>query len=434
MTTSTQFSGRVVFPDGLRPAEITVDAQSGIILSVRSVHHVQEDGTLIFPGFIDAHVHAREYAAPDATDPEAMGKWEASCRKETFATAGRAAINGGVTLFGAMPNDPNPPDTPERYNRKLEIAATSACPVVPFAVVTPLSEPWRDLPYKVYLDAVSSPVSFSKWENLEDTIERYRQCRIFFHAEDPDVLRRHQRPGPRWSTRPPEAEVAAVRKILDLTAKHDLRTHLCHISTEKTALLLADYNRSAGRKVTSEVTPHHLFFSVDEDGVYAAHGQIVGRPDLLGCNPPVRSEHDRRFLIDALKEGLVDLLASDHAPHTLEDKQNGAPGMPHLDTLGAFAAWLIAECGFAPQRVAQVLSTQPAGLFAHDVDVPHGVVETGAAASFTVLDLKASTLVQGGEIAGRGPLQTRCGWSPFDGIALPGRVTSTVVRGKHYRF
>ncbi|HTY24426.1 MAG TPA: amidohydrolase family protein [Desulfomonilaceae bacterium] len=427
-------SGRVVLPHNIVHAEISIDPVTKSIVSISEVNAQKEDGALIFPGFIDLHVHAREYPRPESADSQSLERWAAVCKKETFLTAGRAAINGGVTLFAAMPNDPTSPDNPVTYARKIDVSKSSACPVILFGSMTKSSEPWADIPYKVYLDVDPSVVSFTKWSDLETALSRYEGHRVFFHAEDPEILNKLRGQGARWRTRPPEAEVSAVRKILELTAKLGLHTHVCHVSTQEAALAIQDYNLMSSGKVSCEVTPHHLFFSIQDGRVLSAQSGNVPRSEFLECNPPLRSEADRRFLLDALKEGTVDLLASDHAPHTADDKRQGAPGMPHLDTLGAFAGWLINECGFSVQRVAQVLSTAPAELLRKDLNRPHGVIEPSAMASFTLLDLSRTTLIQGDTIKDRGALETLCRWSPFDSIPLPARVQGTIVRGKQYLF
>jgi dihydroorotase len=426
--------GRAVFAEGIRPAEIWVDPQAGSIVSVKESDRDEDNGNLLFPGFIDVHVHAREYPRPNPSNAQAMTQWETACRKETFRSAGMAAINGGVTLFAAMPNDPVPPDSADEYREKQRAASSSQCPVIMFAAITGHSEPWGDLPYKVYLDIAPSPVSFTTWADLENALARYRGCRVFFHAEDPETLRKFRGDGPRWKNRPPEAEIVAVEKILELTAKLGLHTHICHVSTEKAVSLICDYNRVSEDRVTCEVTPHHLFFSIREGNVFAAGAKQIPASALLDCNPPLRPESDRLFLLDALKDGVVDLLASDHAPHTLDDKRSGSPGMPHLDTLGPFTGWLMSQCGFRAERIAEILSAAPAILFRQDLDLAHGAIETGYAASFTLLDTTGSTLVEGDQIKWRGPLGTLCGWSPFEGIRLPARVAGTVVRGKQHVF
>jgi dihydroorotase len=432
--TYQQIKASTVFPDGVHLALIEFDPQSGTIAAVERIESVDRKDRLLFPGFMDIHVHAREYPRPDPKDAAALARWEKACNKETFSSAGHAAVNGGVTLFCAMPNDPNPPSNESTYGRKLEIARTSECPVILFAAITRSSEPWSDRPYKVYLDNGPSAVSFDDWGTLEEALGRYRGCRVFFHAEDPQELAVPGTKGPRWFTRPPRAERSAVEKILNLTGKLGLKSHICHVSTESAVRLIHEYNSGASIRVTCEVTPHHLFFSVDEGKLSAAIGGELEEAPYLECNPPLRSENDRRFLLYALREGLVDVLASDHAPHTRDDKAAGAPGMPHLDTMGAFAGWLIKDVGFTPQRVAEVLSSVPASIFSLDLSRTHGRLEEGCAASLTELDLSGETLVRGDRIEGRGKLRTLCGWSPFSGIPLPAAVAKTYVLGREYKF
>ena len=138
-----------------------------------------------------------------------------------------------------------------------------------------------NLPYKVYLDIAPSPVSFTTWADLETALARYRGCRVFFHAEDPETLRKFTGDGPRWKNRPPEAEISAVEKILELTAKLGLHSHICHVSTEKAVSLICDYNRVSEDRVTCEVTPHHLFFSIRDGERFRGGGQ-----GDTGISPP----------------------------------------------------------------------------------------------------------------------------------------------------
>ncbi len=424
----TRISGNTVFADGVRPATLLID--NGVIKAVLEADEPCSEAELIFPGFIDIHVHAREYPRPDSSDPEVLKRWEAACRKETFATAGRAALSGGVTLFAAMPNDAAPPDNAASYSLKESLRESSPCPILLFAAVTERSEPWADLLYKVYLDEKPSSVSFTSWRDLETTLSRYRGCHVFFHAEDPEILRRSASTGPRWKTRPPDAEFRAVDRLIDLTVKFDLQTHICHVSTERAMELIDEHNCGARKPVTCEVTPHHLYFSVQDGHILCAGKGNSSVAELLDCNPPLRSEDDRRILLEGLRTGRIHVLATDHAPHTLDDKTKGAPGMPHLDTAGAFVSWLLRDCGFSPVRIAEVFSAVPSKIISPCLGPSQGCIGVGNVASLTVLDLAGSTLVQGSQVKGRGPLQTRCGWSPFEGIPLPGEVTQTVVGGR----
>ncbi|MEW6136625.1 MAG: amidohydrolase family protein [Thermodesulfobacteriota bacterium] len=427
---SYEVSGRVVLPNGVHNASLTTNA--GVITAVQVERKVESDSILIFPGFIDAHVHAREYPRP--SNGEAVLKWKSTLEKETFASAGKAAINGGVTLFAAMPNDATPPATPQTYAAKVSIASECPCPTILLAAVTRDSEPWADLPYKVYLDSHPSPFTLTSWKETEVVLRRYKGCRLFFHAEDPECLMRAAGEGPRWLVRPPAAEIRAVDKVLNLAAKFEIRAHICHVSTASAVHLINEFNRSSSVRATSEVTPHHLFFCVRRGEVISPSGQRPEAKSLLECNPPLRSEDDRRFLLEALREGSIDILASDHAPHTLQDKMGGAPGMPHLDTLGAFAGWLLKECAFSPTRIAQILAETPGTIFRPDLERPQGRIEVGACASFTVLDLDGETYVDEFGIRDRGPLETLCGWSPFSGTGLPASVKATVIHGVEHSF
>ncbi len=424
------FESRVILEDGSYGARITVS--DGIIKEIEKLDTAPDSNLVTFPGFIDAHVHAREYALPSDADDGQKSDWQKMTAKETFRTAAMAALNGGVVLYAAMPNDPIPPDKEETYNAKLLLAETSQCPVIPLACITKTSEPWADIPYKLYLDHKPGLSSFSCWDDVDCALSRYSGCHVFFHAEDPVTLQENSNLTERWRNRPPFAEISAVRQILDLTAKHDLKTHICHISTIEAVELIQEFNRVSSAKVTSEVTPHHLFFSVDESGVFADGAVVHSNRSFFDCNPPLRSERQRNSLIEALRDGLIDMVAGDHAPHTFEDKKKGAPGMPQLDTYGPFAAWMINRLGFSCNKIAELFSRAPARLISNYISGDYGSIKVGAQANLTVLDLSGETLVKDDRIVGRGPLQTRCAWSPFNGIPLPGAVFKVLLNGLSY--
>ncbi len=386
-----------------------------------------KESLLIFPGFFDIHTHAREFPISADSDPTVRQAHAKACAKETFETAGMAALNGGVTMYAAMPNDAVPPDNQQTYEAKQTLAQESPCPVITYAVITHASEPWADLPHKVYLDDRPSVSAFTDWDSLETAMARYKGRRVFFHAEDPEILRNHAGPAPRWITRPPEAEISAVEHILELTAKFGLNTHFCHISTRKAVELIHQYNKNSTQKVTCEAVPMHLFFSIAKDHIHAALPGLQTPDKFLGCNPPIRSEEDRLFTIEALRTGLIDILATDHAPHTLEDKTNGAPGGPQLDTVGPLVGWLMKDCGYTPTRVAEMFSDAPGKLFVPELSGKCGEIRVGKASSFTIMDLDDSITV--GDAKGSFRLRTKCGWSPLSGITLPAKVVRVIVNG-----
>jgi dihydroorotase len=148
----------------------------------------------------------------------------------------------------------------------------------------------------------------------------------------------------------------------------------------------------------------------------------------LQMNPPLRSPDDRVALIAALKRGDIDYIATDHAPHTVEEKGRGASGVPHLDTYGAFATWLMHEHGFSGQDIARVCAFNP-GKFVREflpagLGKGYGMIERGYVGSLTIVDLNSPYEV------GRDSIRSKCGWSPFEGYALPGSVRYTVIRGQ----
>ena len=134
-------------------------------------------------------------------------------------------------------------------------------------------------------------------------------------------------------------------------------------------------------------------------------------------------------MIEALRDGTLDYLATDHAPHTLNEKARGVSGQPHLDTFGLFVTWLIHEQGFSPEQVARFCCVNP-GEFVNPFASPRkfGRIEPGYTASLTVLNLSQPTEVR------REDLKTKCGWSPFEGITFPGSVEAVFVNGiRHSR-
>jgi dihydroorotase len=125
-----------------------------------------------------------------------------------------------------------------------------------------------------------------------------------------------------------------------------------------------------------------------------------------------------------LRDGTADYLATDHAPHTIEEKQRGVSGQPHLDTYGPFVTWLLVEQGFSPERIAATCAANPGVFVAPYQQDRFGRLLPGFVGSLTVLNLRRPTMVR------RDDLRTRCGWSPFEGVTFPGSVEAVCVRGQ----
>ena len=403
--------GTVANHDRVFDAAIEIDPQTGLIVSVAEPlgrSDIDTTGCLIFPGFGDIHIHAREDAGGT------------QCYKEDFATTSAAALHGGVTHVADMPNNPVAPVDDARYDAKQALTAKSAVHVTLYAGIGPETSPLRRrVPYKAFMGPSVGDLFFRSQAELEAQIAKYRGCNVSFHCEDPEVLRESRDQPTHEQRRPARAEIAATEFALYLIETYELQGKLCHYSTG-TGLQLIAAAKVRGVRVTAEVTPHHLFF---DDSMLTDANRLV-----LQMNPPLRGPADRPALIEALRSGLLDYIATDHAPHTLTEKAQGISGVPLLDTYGAFATWLMAEHSFTPQQIARVCAFNP-GRFVKEF-LPagfgegYGVVAPGYVGSLTILAPRSPWTVQ------RSQMKTKCAWSPFEGFTFPGRVLATVVHGK----
>ncbi len=320
-----------------------------------------------------------------------------------------------------MPNNPAAPIDDASYRAKEALVKARHVPIqiTLYAGIGPNTRPLSfAVPYKVYMGPSVGDLYFTSLEQLDGTLAQYRGANVSFHCEDPVLLEQHRGEPTHERRRPPACELSATQFALQMIEKYELRGKLCHYSVGQGLPLIREARRR-GLPVTCEVTPHHLFF--DETRIT---DENRGRMQM---NPPLRGPSDRTVLLEALRNGELDYLATDHAPHTLAEKQNPTKcpsGQPHLDTYGPFVTWLIVECGFTPERIAAVCCDNP-GQFVNPYTggMKFGRIAPGYVASLTVLNLSRPTTVT------REHLKTKCGWSPFEGMTFPGSVEAVFVRG-----
>ncbi len=405
-------AGRVVSIRSVEPAQIRIEGER--IVEVGSQLGPADvefgDDCLIFAGMGDIHIHARD----DPSGKEAY--------KEDFVSASAAALHGGVVHVADMPNNPAAPIDDASYRAKEALVKTRDVPIqiTLYAGIGPNTRPLSfAVPYKVYMGPSVGDLFFTTLEQLDRTLGQYRGANVSFHCEDPVLLEQHRGEPTHERRRPPVCEISATQFALKMIEKYELRGKLCHYSVAE-GLPLIRAARRRGLPVTCEVTPHHLFFD-DTQITDANRG-------WMQMNPPLRGPSDRTVLLEALRNGELDYLATDHAPHTIEEKQNPTKcpsGQPHLDTYGPFVTWLIVERGFNPERIAAVCCDNP-GQFVNPYtgNLKFGRIEPGYTASLTVLNLARPTKVT------RESLKTKCGWSPFEGMTFPGSVEAVFVRGQ----
>lgn len=366
-----------------------------------------DDSCLIFPGFVDAHVHLRE---------DASAKW--NC-KEDFLTGSMAALHGGVTAVADMPNTPLPATSRERIIEKKKLAEKSLIDVVFYGGISVNSdiEGMANLvpAYKIYTEETTGELKLG-WEHIENAIKRIVSLNkpIVFHCGNEEInkksaarLKGLSYPSIHCDMKPRESEISAIEKVLDLCSRYNVRPHITHISTKESIELVKKYRQ--GMPVTCDATPHHMFFTRDD------------MTPLLKMNPPLRTRNDCKALLESLKNDDINFLATDHAPHTLEEKNSGAAGVPELDTYGNFVLWLLVEKKFNEKRVAEIASYNAArflGLY------NQGRVAEGFAANLSILDTKGETIIRNED------MQTKCKWTPFNGMKFPGKILHTICKGR----
>ncbi|QDT50913.1 Dihydroorotase [Symmachiella dynata] len=409
---STIIAGRFVNPEREWTGQIRLEGDTivevGEQLGTPDVEFGED--CYVFAGMGDIHIHARDDQS------------ESQTYKEDFRTAAAAAVNGGVVQVADMPNNPVAPIDDASYRAKQQHLATRDVPiqVTLYAGIGPGTRPLSfAVPYKAYMGPSVGDLFFSTLADLDETLAHYRRQCVSFHCEDPELLEQHKSAATHEQRRPAECELSATRFALQMIEKYELRGKLCHYSVGE-GLPLIRAARAKGLDVTCEVTPHHLYYDVSD--------LTDENRGWMQMNPPLRDIADRKAMLAALHDGTLDYLATDHAPHTLEENAAGISGQPHLDTYGEFVTWLMAEQGFTAQQVAVFCAENP-GRFVNPYTAPlkFGRIEPGYVASLTVLNLARPTTIR------RENLKTKCGWSPFEGVTFPGSIEAVYIRGERHK-
>ncbi|MGC9158226.1 MAG: dihydroorotase [Terracidiphilus sp.] len=398
--------GRLKSVNGSSETEITVLDATGLVVA---------------PGLIDMHVHLRE---------------PGQSHKETIATGTAAAAAGGFTTVAAMPNTTPVNDSPETTRWMQAPERGAAVRVFPIAAATRGSKGETVNDYPALKSAGAVAVSDDGLPILKESVMREVLSAaarvgltVIQHAEDT-----RQTQTPSWTASmnagpmafrlglrgwPIEAELAIVERDIRLVgALRDVRPHLhvAHASTAATVTAVRQARRN-GLRVTCEVTPHHFLLTEEHVGFYSTHAKMC---------PPLRSAADRDALIEALLDGVVDAIATDHAPHAAHEKEvefERAPnGVIGLETaFGLSLRWLHQEWRLPLGRVLSLLSAQPAALLGLK---GRGTLVVGSFADVVVFDPKAEWVYNAHQ--GRSKSHN----SPFDGWTMQGKVRWTLSEGR----
>lgn len=410
-----KIAGNIVTPDSEFKGTVTWNDKSGLIETVseglsKDAISYSED-CVIFPGFGDIHIHARE---------DVSGK---HLYKEDFTSASLAAINGGVCHVADMPNNPIPPIDDSSYSAKLALTKKSPIHITLYAGIGPNTKPLSsDVPYKAFMGPSIGELFFESNEALENVIQHYAGQNVSFHCEDPEVLIENKNKKTHEERRPREAETLATDFALYLIEKYNLRGKLCHYSTgDGLQKIIAAKKR--GVRVTCEVTPTHLMFDTSILNAENRH--------WFQMNPPLRGPEDREAMLQGVLNGHIDYLATDHAPHSIPEKMKGISGISQLDTYGLFVTYMINVLNVPKKLIARICSQNP-GDFINPYLLGQfgsgfGYIKPGYAANFSVLNLKKPLLFT------KSMIQSKSGWSPFENFEFPGSIEALFFLGKACR-
>ena len=388
--------------------------QIGSLYKAVSKKEISLKGLYLLPGLIDTQVHFREPGLE---------------HKEDLFHGSLAAIKGGITGFFEMPNTLPPTATPQDIENKIKRAEKNS---------------WCDFAF--YLGAIKeNKNNLSEWEGIEGcpgvklflghstgnlVLEDDESLKVALtdrkritaiHSEDEGRLKEraflahkkpaHPRNHPLW--RDAETCLKSTRRIVELAKKSQANIHVLHVTTQQEIEFLSQHKDIA----SVEVTPQHLSLSAPD--CYEQYGSLVQ------MNPPIREKSHQEALWKGLQSGVVDIIGSDHAPHTLEEKEKTYPdspsGMPGVQTLLPLMLNHVNQGRLNLKKLVQLLAHNPASRFKLK---NQGQIKKGYKAHFTVIDLKAKRKIE------KKWLASKCGWSPFENWEVQGWPLFTFLNGK----
>lgn len=386
----------------------------------RELTEINGEGKYLLPGVIDDQVHFRE---PGLT------------HKADIYTESKAAVRGGVTSFMEMPNTLPPVFTQQLLEDKYAIASERSLANYSFYMGTSNINPDEALRtnekrnevcgIKVFMGSSTGGLLVDNYLTL-DRLFRESEVLIATHCEDENIIRnnlaalKQQKPTLTAADHPVirdenacfESSLAAVQ----FAKKYGSRLHILHISTEKELQLFSNLLPLEDKRITAEVCVHHLHFTADD---YEKHG------NLIKCNPAIKAAHNKTALWTALLDNRLDLIATDHAPHTMEEKmhpyEQAHAGIPLVQHSLLLMLHYVKQHKLTMEKVAEKMSHAVATAFQVS---ERGFIREGYFADLVIVDMEAETAVT------RDSILYKCGWSPFEGTVFPAAVTHTFVNGE----
>lgn len=381
---------------------------------------INGEGKYLLPGVIDDQVHFRE---PGLT------------HKANIRSEARAAVAGGTTSFMEMPNTKPEAVTQERLEDKYGIAAQDSLANYSFfmgvsndnaeEVLKINAKKDRVCGVKIFMGSSTGNMLVDNYLTLEKIFSE-TELLIATHCEDEKIIRANmekykQEKGDALTAadhpliRNEEACFESSLVAIQFAKKHNSRLHILHISTEKELQLFGNLLPLEEKRITAEVCVHHLRFTADD---YTKYG------NLIKCNPAIKAPHHREALWQGLLDDRLDIIATDHAPHTWDEKQQAylqAPsGVPLVQHSLLMMLEAVKEGRFSIEKMVEKMSHAPAQCFRIK---ERGYLREGYHADAVIVDLNQATTVS------KENIYYHCGWSPFEGHTFPAAITHTFVNG-----
>jgi dihydroorotase len=374
---------------------------------------IDAHGKALLPGMIDCHVHFREPGLEQKAD---------------IHSESRAAVAGGVTSVMEMPNTKPAAITTAVLEDKFALAATKCLTNYSFYLGASNSnidellamDPKTVCGVKLFMGASTGGLLVDRQQQLDDIFSQIK-VPISLHCEDTNTIRENETAArekygekipfsEHWKIRSEEACYRSTALAVELATKYDSQIHVLHLTTAK-ELELFKAGRVSGKKITAEVCPHMLWFSNEDYEVKGA---------LIKCNPSIKTAGDRDTLRQAVIDGVIDTIGTDHAPHLWEEKQNpygSAPsGLPLIQS-----AMVTALEFFPLEMVAEKTAHNPARIFQIE---NRGFIREGYWADLALVDTETPHTVSKENIL------YKCGWSPFEGVTFKSSIAATLVNGQ----
>ncbi len=387
------------------------------ITTAGNCREINGEGLYLIPGVIDDQVHFRE---PGLT------------QKATIGTEARAAVAGGTTTFMEMPNTNPPALTQALLEDKYAIAANTSVANYSFFMgvsnnnadeVLRTNERKKDVcGVKIFMGSSTGDMLVDNYITLNKIFSE-SELLIATHCENEKIIQENKLKYPdagHASFHPLIRNVDACFEssltAIQLAKKYDSRLHILHISTAKELHLFSNMLPLTEKRITSEVCVHHLHFTADD---YAQFG------NLIKCNPAIKAPENKAALWEALLDDRLDIIATDHAPHTWDEKQQPyqqAPsGVPLVQHSLLLMLQYVQQGRISIEKVVEKMCHAPAQCFQI---ARRGYIREGYQADLVLVDMKSGYTVT------RDNILYKCGWSPFEGHTFPASVVCTLVNGE----